>query len=247
MLTPTNVIPSTNAKGIFNTTTSIKTTPFQWTSGPSNNQGFIAQPIQPIPVNVLNTVLPDPRAMDSFDAKAKALKEKVESVFGSVMIDLPNGLYHRLMANCILSGSCISSIYHGEEPKDFDLWCRDASMIPILKEEIPQKYNDSIMEYNQSYEELKSNSNFTAKKLITDNAITLKGKVQLITLGTYTEQRKMFDFTHCMPYYDCDAKTLYISPRQMQLIGMKKLEQNPGGRAPVDWRIQKFKMRGWSF
>ena len=244
MLTPTNVIPSTNAKGIFNTTTSIKTTPFQWTSGPSNNQGFIAQPM---PLSVMNVVFPDPRAMDSFEDKAKALKDKVESVFRLAMECLPIPLRSTLMKNCILSGSCISSIYHGEEPKDFDLWCRDASMIPILKEEIPQKYNDSIMEYNQSYEELKSNSNFTAKKLITDNAITLKGKVQLITLGTYTEQRKMFDFTHCMPYYDCDAKTLYISPRQMQLIGMKKLEQNPGGRAPVDWRIQKFKMRGWSF
>jgi len=244
MLTPTNVIPSTNVNGIFNTTTSIKPTPFQWTNGPSNNQGFIAQSV---PFSVMNVILPDPRAMDSFEAKAKALKEKVESVFRSAMHDLPIPLRSTLVKNCILSGSCISSIYHGEEPKDFDLWCRAELMIPILKEEIPQKYNDYIMDYNQSYEELKSNSNFTAKKLITDNAITMKGKVQLITLGTYDEQRKLFDFTHCMPYYDCDAKTLYISRRQIELISQKKLEQNPGGRAPVDWRIQKFKMRGWSF
>lgn len=195
----------------------------------------------------MNVVFPDPRVMDSFEDKAKALKEKVESVFRLAMEGLPIPLRSTLMKNCILSGSCISSIYHGEEPKDFDLWCRAELMIKVLKEEISQKYNDYIMDYNQSYEELKSNSNVTARKLITDNAITMKGKVQLITLGTYTEQRKLFDFTHCMPYYDCDAKTLYISRHQMELIGTKKLEQNPGGRAPKVWRISKFKMRGWSF
>lgn len=193
------------------------------------------------------TVEIDPKALITFEDKAKALKEKIERALGNVLIHYPSGLYNRIMLNCVLSGSSISSLYHGEPVKDYDIWCKDMNVLTSMEKEIPEKYSNQIKEYS----ERDSYGNLTGKKqnekIITKNAITMVGEVQLITLSTYDVLRKQFDFIHCMPYYDLKEKKFYISPHQMECIATKKLELNPGGNKPLQWRIEKFKFRGWTF
>lgn len=190
----------------------------------------------------------DPRSCKTFDSKATALKDLVVENLRDKLIQLPQGLYDLLYRWCILSGSSISSIYHGETPKDFDLWCKDADMLPPIKKAIEEKYADQIMTYGETdgYDNLRE-GNLGGEKLITNNAITLKGNIQFITLGTYENQRKLFDFVHCLPYYDLQHNKFYISPFQMECIAEKKLKSNPGGRTPTDWRIGKFQKRGWGW
>jgi len=84
-------------------------------------------------------------------------------------------------------------------------------------------------------------------KVITQNAITLKNKMQFITLAKYEDARIGFDFIHCMPYYDLSSEKFFISEQQMDVIAKKKLVKNPKGREPVQWRIDKFLARGWTF
>lgn len=190
--------------------------------------------------------LDDPRSFTDFGETAKALKKLVRSKLNHHLCEFPSGLYGRLTMNCILSGSAISSIYHSEEPKDYDLWCKDRSMIDTISKEIQEKYSEHIMEYTDSYSGLAGDS--TPKlKLITKNAITLKGNIQLITLGDYESQRKMFDLIHCLPYYDLQEDKFYISEHQLDVIRRKKLEKNPNGRPVADWRMGKFKLRGWDW
>jgi hypothetical protein len=144
-------------------------------------------------------------------------------------------------------------MYHGEAIKDYDLWCRNSLDIGHVKTRIIQDYLNYVEEYTEKYKEnapehFALNDPASGKKyLVTTNAITLKNKVQLITLSNYENERKDFDFIHCMPYYDISNKKLYISPRQLDAIKNKKLVRNEGGKEPVRWRIEKFKNRGWSF
>lgn len=195
-----------------------------------------------------NTVIEiDPKALITFEDKAKALKEKIERALDNVLIHYPSGLYNRIMQNCVLSGSSISSLYHNEPVKDYDIWCKDVNALTTMTKEIPEKYSSHIKEYS----ERDSYGNLTGKKqnekVITNNAITMLHEVQLIILSTYDISRKKFDFVHCMPYYDLKEKKFYISQQQMNCIMEKKLLVNPTGNNPAQWRIEKFKSRGWSF
>lgn len=218
MSTTTNATQSTNASAIF----SIGT----WNPTPT----------------------PDPRSVSSFEAKSIALKLQVKEKLADKLYKLPQGLCDLLFRWCVLSGSSISSIYHNETPKDFDLWCKDAEMLPHIEKAIKEKYSDQIMTYGEQdgYDNLRDGNQGHAP-LITHNAITLKGNIQFITLGTYENQRKLFDLVHCLPYYDLELNTFYISPHQMDCVANKKLVTNPGGKTPTDWRIGKFQKRGWTW
>lgn len=186
--------------------------------------------------------LNDPRAYDEFQAKAKALKRVIQTQLLQVTSSIPVGLFQYIQENCILSGSSISSLYHGEAPKDYDLWFKDAQSINVVKGYIEATYPDEIAEYSEEYDGMKKTG-----KVVTKNAITFKNKMQMILLGDYQTERKTFDLVHCMPYYDIKDEKFYISEHQLELIARKKLEANPGGKTLVQWRIEKFKQRGWSF
>jgi hypothetical protein len=232
----TNAIPSTNVNGTFNTTT-------------SNNFGVIAQPIQkhkmlanpqPIPTGV------DARLCVTFEARAKALKKRIEWHLDILYNQMQPGLVGAITSRCILSGSSISSMYHAEEVKDYDLWMVDFGSnnteLLYMDTLIKNSYADHIAEYSEEYSGMKK-----THKVITQNAITLKNKMQFITLSEYKDARITFDFIHCMPYYDLSSEKFFISEQQMDVIANKKLMRNPKGKTPVQWRIEKFQKRGWTF
>lgn len=151
-----------------------------------------------------------------------------------------------LMNDCILSGSCISSIYHGEEPKDYDFWMKPTPFLKVeaIRQNIIKNYSANIVDISENYGGVTVNSK--PDLCVTANAITFKNKFQLITLADYYTARKTFDFVHCMPYFDFADDKFFISEQQFKVIQQKKLvSQNPGNII-APFRIEKFKNRGWT-
>jgi hypothetical protein len=151
-----------------------------------------------------------------------------------------------LMNDCILSGSCISSIYHGEEPKDYDFWMKPKpfSKVEAIRQNIIELYSADILDISENYGGVTVNSK--PDLCVTANAITFKNKFQLITLADYYTARKTFDFVHCKPYFDFEDDKFFISEQQFRIIQQKKLvSQNPGNII-APFRIEKFKNRGWT-
>lgn len=205
-------------------------------TGNNPNYGIIAQPGPP----ALNGW--DLRALDNFVDKAIALKAKIESYLEHIFHNMPSGITDVFKQNCILSGSSISSIYHNETPKDYDMWVHDEEMIVPIYDSLVLNWSDYIANYHDiGYTEVPNS------KVITNNAITLINNVQFIRLGTYKEQRKTFDYIHCLPYYDLTTQKFYISSQQMDSIAKKKLVEIPNGNKASIRRFNKFKERGWSY
>ena len=151
-----------------------------------------------------------------------------------------------LMNDCILSGSCISSIYHGEEPKDYDFWFKPKpfSKVEAIRQNIIELYSADILDISENYGGVGAKG--APHPCVTANAITFKNKFQLITLADYYTARKTFDLVHCMPYFDFMDDKFFISEQQFRIIQQKRLvSQNPGNIIPV-YRTEKFKNRGWT-
>jgi hypothetical protein len=151
-----------------------------------------------------------------------------------------------LMSDCILSGSCISSIYHGEEPKDYDFWLKPTPFLKVeaIRQNIIENYSADILDISENYGG--AGAKGAPYPCVTANAITFKNKFQLITLADYYTARKDFDLVHCMPYFDFADDKFFISEQQFRIIQQKKLvPQNPGRIIPV-YRTEKFKNRGWT-
>ena len=244
-----SVIPSVNVNDTSSTNTSTENNTLQ------QLLDIINSPIKHTPVNnptnlTVNAVgisshpirSLDPRSCIDFGSKARVLKGVIQQKVNEAFDMLPDGLSIEFKRHCVLSGSSISSMYHNEEVKDYDLWLKDYSVLEYIEYLLNNYYIDYVAEYSEKYSGIVKNG-----KVITSNAYTLKNKMQFIKLVEYETARKHFDFVHCMPYYDFATDKFFISEHQMELIANKKLEVNPGGNAPVQWRIEKFKMRGWSF
>jgi hypothetical protein len=140
--------------------------------------------------------------------------------------------------SCIITGGCISSLYHGEEVNDIDLYAKDSKKLITVKK--------LIIDIGEHIKEVKGYSlTDTSNKLITENAITLKNDVQLIVLGPAEECRSKFDFVHCMPWFDIKTQKLYISESQFKSIKNKQLVPNISGESVKPYRLQKYLGKGW--
>lgn len=181
-----------------------------------------------------------------FEEKAKKLKQIIEKRLEIIFLGMPSNLVYIFQNDCILSGSSISSLYHGEEPKDYDFWCRISSDIKDNKTRLIEDYSNYIQAWSDKYGD-DSQPVGDKKLMVTANAITFTNTAQFITLGDYKTCRQSFDFVHCMPYYDWASKKFFISPQQMEAIENKQLITN--GDKPLrlvkEYRIEKFKQRGW--
>lgn len=181
----------------------------------------------------------------NFEEKAIHLKEFAKAKILSVLSLLPDPLRNTIGPKCVVSGSCFSSMFHGEEPRDYDFWFRDSKDIAPTKQYVIDSYEEYIESWSQDYRGDESVKKESADKVITANAITLENKMQLITIADYKTCRERFDYKHCLPYYDLQADKFYISMEQMACIENKKLVANNGNVAN-EKRYLKFYDRGWS-
>lgn len=180
--------------------------------------------------------------MNDWKDKAAVLKKSLRLHLYEALSVLPPAIRDTFMSQCILSGSSISSVYHGESVNDFDLYSRESRNIDAIRVLIEKSFPDFIEEYDNKY---KDDNAVTNKKMITGNAITLKGKTQFITIGYFQTMRQTFDLKHCLPYYDLKEDKLYISESQMIIIDKKILVPNQYSGFVTQGRLDKFKNRGW--
>ena len=146
-----------------------------------------------------------------------------------------------------VSGGCIGSLIRGEIPKDYDIYfCDESFAKPIISlyTEDPS-YQNEVAVVEEKYRDAITNVNGMC---ITENAVTLKNGLQLITkhYGEPEVIRDTFDFVHCKPYYFPKTDKLYISEEQYDLNIDKKLKVNNTYNLTTH-REFKFKERGWTW
>ena len=174
----------------------------------------------------------------------KSIKQKMWTGVQSAMDrTLPSHMMTFLRDNAILTGGATASIFHGDLPSDWDLYLKKQERIDDFNDWVKNKGNEEYIEdINEKYTELKT----PGGKLVTTCAVTLKNKIQVITMQT-SEKRTQFDMLHCMPWYDLKNDILHISRAQYDSIRDKKIVKNTHVDAlPIlSWRMEKYMNRGW--
>jgi len=167
------------------------------------------------------------------------VKEKIEQFLRSVKMPVE---MIQVVKNGILTGGASASLFHGDTPKDWDVYLTNQSDIDAVNKFVTESKEvlDSIEDINPKY----GVDTIVDGKLVTPRAITFKSSLQIITMSR-ADARDTFDFIHCMPYYDIAKKTYHISRRQYESIKSKTLMHNPKSSQPAVYRRHKFINRGW--
>lgn len=185
---------------------------------------------------------------DLFISECSFLKTKIRDVVASRMAEIPGPVALLFKSCCSLSGGAISSIYHSEQANDFDLWANSEDYIKVISDSLAKqdlsfiRVGDTGKEYSgsQMSEEFRRTGKF-----VTDNAVTLKNRLQFIKLGTIEQCRPTFDFAHCMPHYNMNLDKLFISKVQWEAIRSKKLVPMREREKISSSRKVKLEMKGW--
>ena len=141
-----------------------------------------------------------------------------------------------------LTGGAIASLFQGEKPKDWDIYCSSViEMESVMKMLLASK--EHIADVRENYIDVYG----TNGKMITNYAITMKDGTSFIILLTKpaSDLKKTFDYLHCTPHYDIVDRKLYISRAQYDAIVNKKLVVNNASMVK-EWRTQKFLSRGYT-
>lgn len=142
-----------------------------------------------------------------------------------------------------VSGGCTASLLQGLVPKDYDIFFKneDVSKKIIKLYTKDPSYTNEVAVAQHVYRDLN-----VGDMMITENAVTLKNRLQLITkhYGSPDEIRKTFDFVHCMPYYDSESDTFYISREQYDCCVNKVLKINNLDNY-TKFREEKFLQKGY--
>lgn len=182
---------------------------------------------------------------ESDKTKILRLKSSIASYYNLQMKKISDRQLEALFyENCVISGGCISSMFHDEPVQDIDIYPKSTKALTMIKDFIINQ--DKNIKSTDSYE-IEDPSNLQPKrqfKLVTQNAVTLTNDVQFIYMDTWDYCKNKFDFVHCMPHYDLTTQKLYISESQYDAIKHKKLISS--GKVVVKQRrIEKYQKRGW--
>jgi len=186
------------------------------------------------------------------------LKSSIASYYNLQMKKISDSKLESLFFdNCVISGGCISSLYHNEPVNDIDLYCKTNNnpigrivyqgAMDIIKEHImnSEKNIKSVDSYDIDADGNKVTRNDKPVQLITENAVTLTNDVQFIYMDIWENCKKRFDYIHCLPHYDLATQKFYISETQFNAIKNKKLI--PTGAVKISApRYDKYQKRGWS-
>lgn len=157
-----------------------------------------------------------------------------------IKVDYLNKMVPKHYDNMFLSGGAIASLLQDRDPKDWDVYFKDSF---TQKSVVDLIHPGEIATFEEKYRDAP-----VGAKAITENAITLKTGIQLITkhTGTPEQIRETFDFVHCKPYYDFGKDKLFISREQFDLCRNMKLKIN-NMKAQTTYRQTKFEQRGYTW
>ena len=139
----------------------------------------------------------------------------------------------------ILTGGASASMFHKEQPNDYDIFIEDTDTIGHIERYLA-KHPEFIKDVKEGY--FVKDSQMEGK-VWSSRAITLKGNIQLIIMNT-ASQRIQFDFEHCKPWLHLRTRKYFISEEQYRSIKSKTLLPTVH-QQPAPHRIFKFEERGW--
>ena len=159
-----------------------------------------------------------------------------------------NGLskpHDGISTNFYVSGGAIASLLLSEAPKDFDIYCRNESLVGSLQDALIKNYKDQVKDVDEKYREVECWK--VPGKMVTEKSITMNNNMSFIVMqhGEPDKIKATFDFLHCTPHYDIAEDKLYISRAQFDsIMGKTLVTNNPSAVTP--WRMSKFIERGWT-
>jgi hypothetical protein len=131
-----------------------------------------------------------------------------------------------------IAGGCIPSMLLDQYVNDFDIYLENKTSVEIVK-----KYFNTLTVQPEKFK----------VNLITENAINLSDKIQIITkyYGNPIHVVNKFDWAHIKSYYKYDEK-LFIKDDVFKMIHEKELIYT-GSDFPLSslLRMQKFIKKGW--
>jgi hypothetical protein len=141
-----------------------------------------------------------------------------------------------------VSGGAIASLIQGEKPKDIDIYFEDGIDQGIMRNLILGKGYQHIKDVDEDY---KTSFGQNGKR-ITETAITMKDGESFIIMppDSIKNITKLFDYVHCMPYYNIGKDELRISMEQYLCCKYKLLVVN-NKDSLVQYRTEKFIKRGY--
>jgi hypothetical protein len=167
--------------------------------------------------------------------KAKQIEKLLHGVFSNFFESINNEEIKKILSeNTFITGGCIPSMMMNEFVNDFDVYFEKQEDVNKVK----KYYKSQIIDKTKKFH----------VKLITDNAINLSDKIQLITrfTGMPEEVTKNFDWAHIKSYYKYPDK-LVIIPDTYRLIVEKELIYT-GSKYPLSslLRLKKYIKKGWN-
>lgn len=155
---------------------------------------------------------------------------------------VPTWLTFAPLCEMFVTGGAIASLLQGEDPNDYDVYCRNSLDLFSFVDKLTGEFKNNIADVQDKYRE------FIGKggKMITENAITMDNKISFITIsnGEPKDVRKTFDYTHCLPYYEVTQNKLHISRLQYDACVSKVLVVNNAAMIK-QYREEKFLERGY--
>lgn len=174
----------------------------------------------------------------------RKLKNDLNLRFSAQLSGMPSNLYAVIRQCGILTGGAVSSVYHNTSVSDWDVYLTSEQAM----HEFNQLVQHDVVVKSMIQDVTKEYRSSIGKdgKLITENAVTFKNNVQVITRSLADEARKTFDFIHCMPYYDLKNHMFYISKKQFTSIKDKVIYINSNTKSTFEnSRALKYIKRGW--
>lgn len=171
------------------------------------------------------------------------VKIAIKTRLRALMSELPSP-YTQMFKNGILTGGAIASLFHGEEPNDWDIYLETQLLSNQFLDRVMKGLDgieDVIADINPNY----NVTTLLNGKVVTERAVTFRNLLQVIVMTDRTS-RETFDFVHCMPYFEFGSGNFYISRAQYDAIKQRKLVQNPKHTDQPDVRrLQKLIGQGW--
>jgi hypothetical protein len=148
-------------------------------------------------------------------------------------------MQHADTQNLVVAGGCIVSLYHDEQPNDYDIFIlkSDERLFNCIVNVDATTYN------SQGYDRMEH-----VKATATRYEGANKLNYILTTHETREELIKGFDFKHCRASFVPHTNTFYISKTTLQCIQNKWLvpNRNPNNLAQDAQRRAKFLGRGFT-
>lgn len=174
-------------------------------------------------------------------ARIGDLKRRAQSIWNSMKVS-QDSFFDMIGTNrVVLAGGCFTSWYHGESPKDHDVFVLGWDGNKLHHDQWPEeRYKLSDANYLKAM-------NHSSK--LVDVILDKQTNVQYIMTKYQTREEliKHFDVEHaCVSYTPADD-ILYISPLTFDCIKNKKLMPHNGDITSVAaWRIHKFGLKGFT-